>query len=175
MIYPVSKQRVRAGLWRQAQCNLSCRKDNYGSWRVFQFHHQIPEAEQKDITPCPKCFCGLMLKNSKPFGLTLDFVSDIWLWMEHGTTCKITRKLNFQYLFYFVSHVTTCNIFLRKYLYTSFLKNCFLLLRVLTCDEICIIYLLRVMLWVVTWHIFCWRVYFHICSGHSVVKWLGAP
>lgn len=30
-------------------------------WRMFQFHHQIPEVQQKGITPCPKCVCGLML------------------------------------------------------------------------------------------------------------------
>lgn len=134
MIYPVSKQRVRDGLWRQAQRNLSSRKGNDGSWRVFQFHHQIPEAEQKDITPCPKCFCGLMLKNSKPFGLSLDFVSDILLWMEHGTTCKITtRKLNFQYLFYFISHVTTCNYFFMKIPLYFLFKKLFL---VVTCSYV---------------------------------------
>ena len=30
-------------------------------WKVFKFHHQISEAEQKEISPCAKCFCNLTL------------------------------------------------------------------------------------------------------------------
>ena len=31
------------------------------SWRVFEFFHQIPVAEQKEMPPCPKCFSKLVL------------------------------------------------------------------------------------------------------------------
>ena len=30
-------------------------------WRVFQFHRQIPESEQKNIRPCERCFAELVL------------------------------------------------------------------------------------------------------------------
>ena len=31
-------------------------------WRVFDFKHQIPPNEQKDIAPCGKCFATLVLE-----------------------------------------------------------------------------------------------------------------
>ena len=30
-------------------------------WKVFDFFHQIPEKEQRDLPPCPKCFSTLTL------------------------------------------------------------------------------------------------------------------
>ena len=30
-------------------------------WKVFDFFHQIPEAEQQTVPPCPKCFSSLTL------------------------------------------------------------------------------------------------------------------
>ena len=27
-----------------------------GRWKVFEFHHKIPQYEQKPIIPCPRCF-----------------------------------------------------------------------------------------------------------------------
>lgn len=30
-------------------------------WRVFEFSHQIPKEEQKEIEPCARCFCELTL------------------------------------------------------------------------------------------------------------------
>ena len=30
-------------------------------WKVFDFFHQIPEAEQRTVPPCPKCFSSLTL------------------------------------------------------------------------------------------------------------------
>ena len=30
-------------------------------WRVFDFHHTIPEAEQISVPPCKKCFSKLIL------------------------------------------------------------------------------------------------------------------
>ena len=29
-------------------------------WKVFDFKHQIPENEQKDVPPCGKCFSKLV-------------------------------------------------------------------------------------------------------------------
>jgi len=29
-------------------------------WKVFEFHHRIPQAEQITVTPCPKCFSDLV-------------------------------------------------------------------------------------------------------------------
>ena len=30
-------------------------------WRVFELNKKIPEEEQKDISPCPRCFAELVL------------------------------------------------------------------------------------------------------------------
>ena len=30
-------------------------------WKLFKFHHQIAEAEQRELTPCPTCFSKLAL------------------------------------------------------------------------------------------------------------------
>lgn len=30
-------------------------------WKVFEFNHQIPDSEQRDLVPCAKCFCLLAL------------------------------------------------------------------------------------------------------------------
>ena len=30
-------------------------------WKVFEFFNQIPQEEQKDVAPCPKCFSTLTL------------------------------------------------------------------------------------------------------------------
>jgi hypothetical protein len=30
-------------------------------WKVFKFHHRIPQAEQKNVPPCPSCFSKLTL------------------------------------------------------------------------------------------------------------------
>lgn len=30
-------------------------------WKIFQFSHQIPDSEKKNMTPCPKCFSKLVL------------------------------------------------------------------------------------------------------------------
>ena len=30
-------------------------------WRFFSFHHQIDEREQKELVPCPSCFCTLVM------------------------------------------------------------------------------------------------------------------
>jgi len=32
-------------------------------WKVFTFFSQIPEAKQREIKPCAKCFCDLVLMN----------------------------------------------------------------------------------------------------------------
>ena len=31
-------------------------------WRVFGLHPQIPESEQRNITPCGRCFAELILE-----------------------------------------------------------------------------------------------------------------
>ena len=30
-------------------------------WKVFEFFHQIPQNEQKDLPPCARCFCKFVL------------------------------------------------------------------------------------------------------------------
>ena len=30
-------------------------------WKLFEFFSQIPQAEQKDVASCPKCFSTLTL------------------------------------------------------------------------------------------------------------------
>jgi len=30
-------------------------------WKVFEFHAQIPEADQKEVAPCTKCFSTLVI------------------------------------------------------------------------------------------------------------------
>ena len=30
-------------------------------WKIFKFHQRIPEADQKEMFPCPKCFLDLVL------------------------------------------------------------------------------------------------------------------
>lgn len=30
-------------------------------WRVFELNRNIPQAEQKDVSPCPRCFAELVL------------------------------------------------------------------------------------------------------------------
>jgi len=30
-------------------------------WKFFEFFYQIPQSDQKDLVPCPKCFCELVL------------------------------------------------------------------------------------------------------------------
>ena len=32
-------------------------------WKIFHFHAQIPEGEQREISPCAKCFPSLILEN----------------------------------------------------------------------------------------------------------------
>ena len=35
-------------------------------WKIFQFHHKIPQHEQENIIPCPRCFAKLIfLENTK--------------------------------------------------------------------------------------------------------------
>ena len=31
-------------------------------WREFNFTHQIPKDEIKDLVPCPRCFCTLVVQ-----------------------------------------------------------------------------------------------------------------
>ena len=33
-------------------------------WNIFEFTHRIPQADQKIITPCSRCFTGLVLLSS---------------------------------------------------------------------------------------------------------------
>lgn len=35
-------------------------------WKVFEFPHSIPQAEVKEIPPCPRCFCELVLLGELP-------------------------------------------------------------------------------------------------------------
>ena len=30
-------------------------------WRIFNFTHSIPKAEQKKFSPCPRCFAELVM------------------------------------------------------------------------------------------------------------------
>ena len=46
----------------QGKYNTSDSNDMMAArWKVFEFFQQIPEEEQKDIIPCPKCFSTLTL------------------------------------------------------------------------------------------------------------------
>ena len=40
----------------------SMENDMMACWKVFEFFNQIPQEEQKDVAPCPKCFSTLTLK-----------------------------------------------------------------------------------------------------------------
>ena len=40
----------------------------YTRWKIFEFSYQILPFQQKDLTPCPKCFCDLICwKKCEPF------------------------------------------------------------------------------------------------------------
>jgi len=59
-IFATSKEAVT---YRGSYKATDCKEDDMmaSRWRVFEFRRQLSQQEQKDVSPCTRCFAELLL------------------------------------------------------------------------------------------------------------------